>query len=125
LALDPSFEFEKRRNEPVKYSREMWQKTIKAMRKVTEIKKRREKHYMMKRLWKGHEFEKQRDIKEVKRDINLIKSPAAGMLREKRYKNQRLVIEEPTRTMEVESDEEEEQPYESSDEEAEMVAEAN
>ena len=29
LAVDPSFEFEKRRNEPVKYSRELWQQTSK------------------------------------------------------------------------------------------------
>ena len=27
LAIDPSFEFEKRRNIPVKYDRELWQKT--------------------------------------------------------------------------------------------------
>ena len=29
LAVDPSFEFEKRRNEPVKYNRELWKKTSK------------------------------------------------------------------------------------------------
>ena len=27
LAVDPSFEFEKRRNAPVKYNRELWQQT--------------------------------------------------------------------------------------------------
>jgi len=27
LAVDPSFEFEKRRNVPVKYNRELWSKT--------------------------------------------------------------------------------------------------
>ena len=31
LAVDPSFEFEKRRNVPVKYDRELWQKTVGAM----------------------------------------------------------------------------------------------
>ena len=30
LAVDPSFEFEKRRNEPVKYNRELWQQTSKS-----------------------------------------------------------------------------------------------
>ena len=29
LAVDPSFEFEKRRNAPVKYNRELWQQTSK------------------------------------------------------------------------------------------------
>ena len=32
LAVDPSFEFEKRRNEPVKYNRELWQQTSKNSR---------------------------------------------------------------------------------------------
>ena len=32
LAVDPSFEFEKRRNEPVKYNRELWQKTSKPLK---------------------------------------------------------------------------------------------
>ncbi len=27
LAVDPTFEFERRRNEPVKYSRELWKQT--------------------------------------------------------------------------------------------------
>ena len=31
LAVDPSFEFEKRRNVPVKYDRELWTQTIAAM----------------------------------------------------------------------------------------------
>ena len=31
LAVDPSFEFEKRRNVPVKYDRELWQTTVNAM----------------------------------------------------------------------------------------------
>ena len=29
--MDPSFEFEKRRNVPVKYDRELWQNTVNAM----------------------------------------------------------------------------------------------
>ena len=39
LAVDPSFEFEKRRNEPVKYNRELWTKTSKSARKYVKIKK--------------------------------------------------------------------------------------
>ena len=41
--MDPSFEFEKRRNVPVKYDRELWQKTVGAMQ-VSEW-----------RLWVGGE----------------------------------------------------------------------
>lgn len=34
LAVDPSFEFEKRRNIPVKYDRELWTQTITAMQVI-------------------------------------------------------------------------------------------
>ena len=37
LAVDPSYEFEKRRNEPVKYNRELWEQTSKFF--FTNIKK--------------------------------------------------------------------------------------
>ena len=38
LAVDPSFEFEKRRNVPVKYDRELWQTTVNAMQVNTSCK---------------------------------------------------------------------------------------
>ncbi|KAL3286935.1 hypothetical protein HHI36_001420 [Cryptolaemus montrouzieri] len=79
LAVDPSFEFEKRRNLPVKYSRETWAKTIEAMKKVENIKQKRTGAYVMQRLRKAREIEQERDIKEVQRDLALIKSPAAGL----------------------------------------------
>ena len=79
LAIDPSFEFEKRRNNPVKYSRDLWNKTIEAMKKVEEIRQRRSNTHIMQRLRKGREVEWQRDVREVQRDISLIKSPAAGL----------------------------------------------
>jgi hypothetical protein len=37
LTLDPSFEFEKHRSEPVKYNLELWQKTIEFMKKITTL----------------------------------------------------------------------------------------
>lgn len=42
LNQDSTFEFEKRRNVPVRYDRELVQTTMKAMKRVAEIKKRRE-----------------------------------------------------------------------------------
>ena len=41
LAVDASMEFEQRRNVPVKYNRELVQNTLKVMKRVEEIKKRR------------------------------------------------------------------------------------
>ncbi|KAI4460002.1 60s ribosomal protein l24 [Holotrichia oblita] len=79
LTIDPSFEFEKRRNVPVKYDRETWTKAVEAMKKVNTIKTKRQNAYIMQRLRKGRELENERDIKEVQRDMSLIRSPAAGL----------------------------------------------
>merc|ERR1711988_1038239 len=79
LAVDPSFEFEKRRNVPVKYDRELWQKTVGAMQKIEEIKNKRQAHHIFQRMRAAKKIQKEKDIKEVERDLALIKSPAAGL----------------------------------------------
>lgn len=84
LAVDPSFEFEKRRNEPVKYNRELWTKTITAMKQVENIKQKRQNLHIMQRLRKGRELEQEVDIKEVQRDLSLVRSPAAGLKERKK-----------------------------------------
>jgi large subunit ribosomal protein L24e len=81
LAVDPSFEFEKRRNVPVKYNRELWKQTVEAMKRVEEIKNKRQAQHIFDRWKKAKEIERQKDIKEVQRDLALIRSPAAGMKR--------------------------------------------
>lgn len=49
------------------------------MKKVETIKQKRQGAYIMQRLRKGRELEQERDIKEVQRDLSLIRSPAAGL----------------------------------------------
>lgn len=70
---------------PIKYSRETWQKALEAIKKVTEIKERRQNHFVMERLRKGRQIEIQMDVKDVQRNMSLIRSPAAG-LKERRAK---------------------------------------
>lgn len=79
MTVDPSFEFEKRRNIPIKYNREIWNKTVEAIKKVETIKQKRQNAYIMQRLRKGREIQNETDIKEVQRDLSLIRSPAAGL----------------------------------------------
>merc|ERR1712192_208536 len=79
LAVDPSFEFEKKRNVPVKYDRELWQNSINAMQRVEEIKNKRQAHHIFQRMKLAKKIQKAKDIKEVERDLALIKSPAAGL----------------------------------------------
>merc|ERR1712108_32272 len=81
LAVDPSFEFEKKRNIPTKYSRELWTQTVEAMKRVEEIKGKRQGHFLAKRQKVARAQERAKDRKEVARDIALIKSPALGIKR--------------------------------------------
>ena len=77
LAVDNSLEFEKRRNEPVKYSRELWQNTIKAIDRIDEIKHKREAHFINKRLEKGVLDRKKDDLREVKVNLAMVRAPGA------------------------------------------------
>jgi len=77
LAVDPAFEFEKRRNEPVKYNRELWQTTVKAMKRIEEIRIKRQNQFILNRLKKGKELRKQSDVTEVEKNIHLIQAPTA------------------------------------------------
>eukprot|EP00069_Balaena_mysticetus_P021031 bmy_13276T0 len=71
LTVDNSFEFEKRRNEPVRYQRELWNKTNSSSRPFLPITTF---------IWlkKNKELQKVQDIKEVKQNIHLIRAPLAG-----------------------------------------------
>merc|ERR1712170_293781 len=63
LTVDPAFEFEKRRNEPVKYDRELWQNTMRAMQRIEEIKVKRQNQFIKNRLRKGKELRNEADMK--------------------------------------------------------------
>lgn len=60
---------------------------VEAIKKVTEIQKRRQSTYVMQRLRKGREVEQHRDIREVQRDMALIRSPAAGTIKTSKIDN--------------------------------------
>ena len=94
MAVDPTFEFEKKRNIPVKYDREIWSQTITAMKRVEEIKQKRVKHFFMQRRKIADKMAKERDIREVQRDLALIKSPAAGMKRVSTLRFRGIEVEE-------------------------------
>merc|ERR1711946_94918 len=81
LAVDPSFEFEKRRNVPVKYDRDLWQKTVEAMKKVEQIRNRRQAAFINTRLDHAKEVQRRSDAYEVTKNIGLVRSPAAGLRR--------------------------------------------
>ncbi|XP_007904863.1 probable ribosome biogenesis protein RLP24 [Callorhinchus milii] len=77
LTVDNSFEFEKRRNMPVKYQRELWSKTVEVMKRVQEIKQKRQAKFITNRLKKDKELQTKSDITEVKQNIHLLEAPHA------------------------------------------------
>jgi large subunit ribosomal protein L24e len=74
---DSTFEFEKRRNRPIKYNRETMDLTLRAMKKVSEVQsKRQDMFYKMRML--AHKVTQREVIKaEIKRGIEIL-APAAA-----------------------------------------------
>ncbi|KAH8833641.1 ribosomal protein L24e-domain-containing protein [Flagelloscypha sp. PMI_526] len=50
MTIDSTIDFEKRRNVPVRYDRELMKKTVEAMKRVGEIKQRREHAFWKNRM---------------------------------------------------------------------------
>jgi len=77
MAIDSTFEFEKRRNVPVRYDRELMKKTLLAMKKVKEIKEKREKQFYKNRMRNNVQKEKEENIREINQNLDILVAPAA------------------------------------------------
>merc|ERR1712079_951934 len=84
-----------------KYDRELWANTVTAMQRVEEIKNKRQAHHIFQRMKMAKKIQKAKDIKEVERDLALIKSPAAGLRQAMKAKQQEEMEEEEEGEMEM------------------------
>eukprot|EP00914_Ancora_sagittata_P022172 GHVO01044090.1.p1 GENE.GHVO01044090.1~~GHVO01044090.1.p1 ORF type:complete len:166 (-),score=24.99 GHVO01044090.1:42-539(-) len=100
LTVDPALEFEKRRNVPVKYDRKLWKETVTAMKKVEEIKIRRQNQHIINRLNKGKELRKAQDFREVEKNLDLIRAPGAPDRKKLEKKMVQVIKEEDHEEME-------------------------
>jgi len=75
--VNNSFEFEKCRNESLKYQQELWNKTIDAMKRGEEIKQKRQAKFIRNRLKKNKRLQKVQDSKKIMQNIYLIWAPLA------------------------------------------------
>ncbi|KND00286.1 ATPase-activating ribosome biosynthesis protein [Spizellomyces punctatus DAOM BR117] len=91
MTIDATLEFEKRRNIPVRYDRELMATTLKAMKRVAEIKARRDRVFYKKRISGKKEHEKQQNVLEIQRNIQLIGEPS---LKEKVMEQKVMATEE-------------------------------
>lgn len=79
--MDTTFEFEARRNRPVKYDRDLMSRTIAGIQKVEEIKGAREVDFYTSRMKDSHALKKKQARVEIEKGKELVK-PAAGRVRE-------------------------------------------
>ena len=77
MAVDSTFEFEKRRNRPVKYNRELMGQTIQAMQKVKEIQTAREERYFADRMKDAAVVKKKQARLDIEQSIELL-APAVA-----------------------------------------------
>ncbi len=75
--MDATFEFEKRRNRPVRYDRDLMAATISAMKRVSEIQKARETRFHEQRFKGVKAVERAKRRLVVAQHIDLAKPAAA------------------------------------------------
>lgn len=76
MTVDSTFEFERKRNVPVKYNRELMAKTLKAMKRVQEIRQAREQRFYEQRMSESKTIKMQEGLREIKQNLDLIAAPA-------------------------------------------------
>lgn len=91
LAEDATFEMERRRNRPEKYDRDLVVKTVKAMKKISDIRTTRQDRFYDKRMAVAKTQQRAADRKQLEQEIHLIKAPAA--LAKERQAKLKLAVE--------------------------------
>ena len=74
LSMDTTFDFEKVRNRPPKYDRELYAQTIRAMKRVAEIQARRQRSFYMKRMGEANKNRKAHIMRNVVQNVHLVLS---------------------------------------------------
>ncbi len=91
MTVDTTFEFEKRRNRPVRYNRETMEQTLRAMKRVSEIQHKRQDLFFKMRM-KAHKGTQREQIRaEIRKGIDIL-VPAAGAKEQAREVATRKII---------------------------------
>uniref|UniRef100_A0A1J3H8Z9 Putative ribosome biogenesis protein RLP24 n=1 Tax=Noccaea caerulescens TaxID=107243 RepID=A0A1J3H8Z9_NOCCA len=77
MTQDTTFEFEKKRNRPERYDRNVVEKTLVAMKKIDKIKSGREAQHIVQRLKKNKPKIYKDETNEINQHISLIKAPGS------------------------------------------------
>ena len=86
MTMDSTLEFEKRRNRPPKYDRELWQKTVKAIKKINEIKTRRENQFYKNRMKEPRRKLALQTLERIKKDKEILEEPIRNIKKARELK---------------------------------------
>lgn len=76
--MDTTFDFEKIRNRPPKYDRELYAATIRAVQRVTSIQYKRQRSFYFNRMRDSLKLRKMNIARELKTNKDLILAPVAA-----------------------------------------------
>ncbi|XP_059646744.1 probable ribosome biogenesis protein RLP24 [Cornus florida] len=77
MTQDSTFEFERKRNRPERYDRNLTENTLKAIKTIDKVRVDREARHHARRM-KGKKAKEQREAaKELEQSIDMVKAPAA------------------------------------------------
>lgn len=82
MVVDSTFDFEKKRNRPVRYDRDLVASTIQAMKRIETIKAARQERFYAQRMKNVKSLETDYARTEIIKSVNLI-APAKSMERER------------------------------------------
>ena len=112
LMYDKTLEFEKRKEEPIRYDRHLYIKTIAAMQRVDDIKKQRDSIFWRNRMRICKDNNRKAVQNELKKHVNIIENPEVkdimlAKIEEDKKKQMRTVRKTELQKLVVEDEEDE------------------
>jgi len=99
LAEDATFEMERKRNRPEKYNRELVSTTVKAMKRIKDIRVARQDRFYEERMAGNKERQLAADRKQLEEEIHLVKAPAALLKGNKEKKKVKIAVQDAEEAM--------------------------
>ena len=100
LVVDKTFDFEVRRNRPVKYDRDLVARTLRTMRLVDEIRQQREAAHWERRMRTASVIETRQKIFDIAQNVNLVEK-VPEVVREITQRAEQEIEENKNRLQEV------------------------
>eukprot|EP01139_Manchomonas_bermudensis_P023388 Amastigsp_a841063_1133.p1 type:complete len:195 gc:universal Amastigsp_a841063_1133:871-287(-) len=77
MAMDSTFDFERKRNVPIRYNRDIVEATLRAIKKIDEVRVARAKRFYANRMKAFRKMDRAKEEEEIRKNIELIAGPAS------------------------------------------------